>query len=91
MADMVRHGRQGAYTHPERVARGERHSSRTKPWAIPRGERHPCARVTEEQVRAVRRLHSTLGSISATARALGISRDTAKFILNGRTWRHVQS
>lgn len=40
MQDMVSKGRQGAYMHPERVARGNRHSSRTHPERVARGERN---------------------------------------------------
>lgn len=89
MQDMVRHGNQGAYRHPERVARGDRHSSKTKPWAVPRGERSGAATITEEQVRAIRATFEETKNISATARLLGVSRDAAKHVLNGKTWKHV--
>jgi hypothetical protein len=40
MRDMARKGRQVFQSHPERAARGDRHSSRTKPDRVAWGERH---------------------------------------------------
>jgi hypothetical protein len=52
-----------------------------------RGEMHPHAKLTEDQVRAIRadtRPKKTL------ARVFGVSRSAIQFIKNGRSWRHVQ-
>ena len=38
--DMFRKQRNGALTHPERLARGDRHGSHTQPESVPQGERH---------------------------------------------------
>jgi hypothetical protein len=40
MKDMVMKGRNVAKTHPEKLARGDRHGSRTHPEKVPRGNRH---------------------------------------------------
>jgi predicted DNA-binding protein (UPF0251 family) len=89
MADMVERGRHASLTHPERVARGERHSSRTKPHRVPRGERSGAATINEAQVREIRLVFAELRNISKTARRVGVSRDAAKFVINGKTWKHV--
>lgn len=41
MRDMVKKGRNGAVTHPERLSRGDAHYSRTRPHLLCRGDNHP--------------------------------------------------
>lgn len=89
MGDVRRHGTHGSKTHPERVARGERHGSRTRPDGIVRGEHSGMAKISEEQVRALRREFNETRNISEAARRVGAPRGAAKCVLQGKTWRHV--
>lgn len=89
MQDMVRHGTQGCYRHPEKMPRGERHGSRTKPESVPRGERIGTAKVTEAHVRRLRSEFAETGNISEAARRVEIPRGAAKCIVQGKTWKHV--
>src|ERR1017187_5947719 len=64
------------------------------PWVGPvtryaRGSQHGRAKLTEENVREVRRLRAQGWSGNAIARKLGIMRSTVYAILAGRTWTHV--
>jgi hypothetical protein len=54
------------------------------------GERHGSAVLTETQVREIRALHS-IGAYSqrGLARRYGVTQDTVRALLFGRTWRHV--
>lgn len=62
----------------DRLARGRQH----------RGERTGGARLTAEQVRAIRTLAATT-SQRAIARMLGVNRATVADVLHGVTWTHV--
>lgn len=96
-ADMVSKGRHahgqtsGPYTRPDRIARGERHGSRTKPESTPRGEHHPSAKLTDEQVLAIR-ARWTHGGIQQKqlAAEYGVSRGVVSEVLSGKSWRHLQ-
>ena len=87
---MANRGRHYSVTKPWRVARGKRHGSKVKPESVRRGEQHCCATITEKQVRLIRRLKRSGLSISETARRAGASRNAAKSVLRGKTWRHVK-
>lgn len=50
----------------------------------PRGESHPCARLTDEQVRAIRDEPSVRGSGVALARRFGVTPNTVYRIRSGR-------
>jgi len=67
--------RNGSHTHPERVARGERRGS---------------AKLTESQVREVRRLFAEGNSQAAIGRIMGVTRRTIGDIVRRKTWRDVQ-
>lgn len=58
----------------------------------PVGEANPKVRLTEEQVRWVRRKYvrgSSRYGTYALARALGVSRLTIKDVIRGVTWKHI--
>ena len=81
MRDRNRKGRtaygnkNGAYTHPERVLRGE-HTGRAK--------------LTERQVRRIRTTYRQESeSTYALASRFGVGQTTVKHILHRDTWRHV--
>lgn len=89
MRQMAERGRHGSITKPHRVPRGDRHNSRTKPESVPRGERSGAATITDGHVRAIRALAELGMSTSEIARKLEISRNAAKQVLRGKSWRHV--
>ena len=51
------------------------------------GEKHPSAKLSEDQVRAIRKCGLTP---TEAGRKFGISRPTARRIMDGLAWRHVQ-
>jgi hypothetical protein len=55
---------------------------------VAHGERHGWARLTEEDVRAIRR-KSGARQLDL-ARLYGVSRSTVSSVLRGETWRHVE-
>ncbi len=55
----------------------------------PRGEQHSKAKMTEEGVREMRRLHRKGFGYRRLARAFGVSMSTAQQIIRRRTWAHV--
>jgi len=75
MADARQKGRIGVYRLP--------------PERVPRGERHYRARLTEDGVRQIRRLHADGGALSAIARHMGLPLGTVHDVLHRKTWIHV--
>lgn len=74
MQDMIRKGRQGSITHPERVLRGDSHPARLHPERMARGDKNgmrlhpesvlrgdksPLHKITEAQVEEARQLYAT--------------------------------
>ncbi len=66
--------RNGAYTHPEKVRRGED---------------HPRAKLNAQQVSAIRASYWRGGRIAVLAREYGVSWSNVKFIVTGTHWKHV--
>jgi len=88
MADKVAKGRQrnGITTGPQ----GDRHGSKTKPESTPRGERHSAAKLTDDQVRELRRRWQVGGvQQKQLAAEYGVSRGVVSEILSGKSWRHL--
>lgn len=54
-----------------------------------KGERHPNARLTAEDVRAIRRMHAELVPYAQIAAKYGIARDYAYEVANKKKWRHI--
>lgn len=96
-----------ARKHPERLARGERHGSKTHPERLPRGDDHharrhpervargsdsPRAKLTEDQVRDIKRALASASppTKAALARAYGVSEGPIYSIATGRSWRHIK-
>lgn len=79
------------WTHrrPDWVARGDRHPSRTHPECMRRGESHATAKLTEADVREIRRRLSESETQIAVARDFGISQTSVSGIALGKTWKHV--
>lgn len=74
-----------------RIARGDRHGTRTHPERIPRGESRPASKLTEDQVREIRRLHAAGGTTQVTlGRQLGVHPSTIWNVVQRRLWTHVE-
>jgi len=81
MADMCAKGRQ---------QQDERSSARLHPEATPRGVTHYAARLTEEDVREIRRLADAGHTHRALAARYGVSHQNINAITARKTWRHVE-
>lgn len=55
----------------------------------PSGERHHNAKLTEADVREIRRLFAAGAACRALARRYGLSRNTMTNVVRGETWKHV--
>jgi hypothetical protein len=53
------------------------------------GERHPMVRLTEVQVRELRKLYSEGWKLSALVARFGVSKSAVHGIAKKRTWKHV--
>jgi len=79
--DKIRHGT---------LPTGYRNGKYTKPESTPRGEQHGNSKLSENQVRAIRKLHATYNiSERLLAVVTGVSKSQVQNILRGRQWRHV--
>lgn len=81
--------RQGLRLHPERAARGDRNGSRLHPEMLVRGEAQHKAKLTEENVREIRRMRAGGAKCARLAREFGVDWSTVDALLRGSTWRHV--
>lgn len=80
LADMIRKGRS---------ATGDRSSARRHPEALSRGERHKWAKLTEEQVKEIRRDYvwrSPTNGLKALGRRYDVDHKTIWFIVARKTW-----
>lgn len=71
---------------PERRARGERSGSHTHPERRPRGETHGCARLTSDQVLAIR---ASSEHPRVLASLYGVSPSTVWMARHRHTWKHL--
>ena len=71
-------------THIEPVTRSE--NLRRSP--LKKGEAHPRAKLTEEQVKEIRRLRGILGH-RKTAAHFGVSPRAIRAIRSGKNWSHI--
>lgn len=66
------------------------HVDRAKGRADGRGERHPLAKLTDDDVREIRkRLRGIRGLGGVVAKEYGVSQATISYILQGKTWKHI--
>jgi hypothetical protein len=82
--------RHSSKTHPERVPRGDRNGSRTHPERVPRGERNGSAKLTEEQVKEIRRLRQTGMTLQQLGIMFDVNGDYVNDVCKGETWKHVE-
>ena len=74
VGDMLRHGRHGAWTKPERYRRGSA---------------HPRAKLTEEQVNEIRAaISSGASTLRGMARKFGVTAITVRRAVDGTSWAH---
>lgn len=62
----------------------------TRPERYARGVRHGSAKLTEEQVRAIRSLHRQGHTLEALGRAFHVSSVQVWRIVHREAWAHVQ-
>jgi IS30 family transposase len=55
----------------------------------PGGEAHYCAKLTEEDVREIRRLHSAGESYTTLALRFGVNKSGIAKVVYRETWKHV--
>jgi hypothetical protein len=86
--DMASKGRAGLQRHPENVKRG---ADFIKPpgW-IKRGEDNPKTTLTEDDVRAIRRLYAAGTRQVALAAQFGITQTGISLIVTRKNWAHVE-
>jgi len=72
-----------------RDAAGERNGCSTHPERYPRGEDQWLAKITEDQVRYIRRRAADGISGAALAAEYGMSRSQACRVIHRQTWKHV--
>lgn len=73
-----------------RMASGANHGSRTHPESVPRGSLTYNAKLTESDVRHIRRLYATgMYKLFQLAEQFGIASSNASFIVNRVSWKHV--
>ena len=73
-----------------RAATGERVANEQYRRHIPRGEQRPWSKLTEEQVRAIRREHAAGASGYGLAKKYGVAAPTITAIVRRKKWAHVR-
>lgn len=79
----------GAFTHPEKIPRGDDSFSRKHPERIARGERQHSAKLTAEIVREMRTCHAAGETSVSLGARFGVSQAAANYAINRKTWAHV--
>lgn len=82
--------RHSSMTHPERVPRGDRSGARTHPERIARGERSGHAKLTDNDVRAIRLRAAEGWTQRSIAAVFSVHQSGVSKILLGQRWTHVQ-
>lgn len=82
--------RSGAHTHPEKIRRGDNHPFRLDPTMHAFGEGVNTAKLTAEKVIRIRRFYASRKfSAMSLAKRFGVSVSNIRFIVDGRTWKHL--
>lgn len=85
---VARGDRNGSRTHPEMLPRGDAHAARTRPAYLPRGSSHGMARLTEEQVLAIRERAQTEVQ-KRLSEEFKVSPMTISLIVRRKIWAHL--
>ena len=94
-ADMVTKGRQaagdknGSRQHPECLSRGHRHGRHTHPEMTARGARCRSTKLTETDVRLIRKGHSDGTPQTVLAEKFGVTPTAINNVVLGYTWEHI--
>ena len=70
-------------------ASGDRNGSRTHPERRRRGETVPSAKLSSNNVVAIRRMNSDGFSVLSIATRFNVNKTTVQSILNRKTWKHI--
>ena len=90
MRDMSQKGRSIGQRHPERMARGERNGAHTHPEKVLRGEQNGQSKLTEANVRAIRRMQASKEMTRKQMAALfGVNKSAIDKVLARQVWKHV--
>jgi hypothetical protein len=75
----------------DRQAKGENNGKATKPESTPRGEKCIQAKLTAQQVLAIRQRYADTPNItfSAIARDYGVTKECISGIVRRKSWRHI--
>lgn len=79
----------GMLKHPERAAYGQRNGHHTKPWRTPRGVDGGTAKLSENQVRSIRKLRRQGELLRTIAEDFGLSVGHVSRITTGDNWKHL--
>lgn len=82
-------GRNGARLHPERLPRGEVHPARIDPSYLARGERQGSAKLTADDVVAIRVAYADGARLVALADRFGVTEGAILNAIRGTTWAHI--
>lgn len=82
--------RHPARVHPGCMASGANHGLRKHPEAAARGERHGAAKLTNEQVLAIRALVARGAAQRAVGQQFGVSQTLVGQIARRKVWAHLQ-
>jgi len=82
--------RHGSRTHPECLQRGDAHWVNRRPECVPCGAQRADSKLTEDDVREIRKLHAAGVHLSRRlASHFGVDRTLLWRIAKRKTWRHV--
>lgn len=87
--DMAAKGRQAFQRDPSRAARGIRNGNYTHPESRPKGERHHRAKLTDDDVRAIRIARTGGQTIRSIAADYDVTEATIKRIVYRKNWKHI--
>jgi hypothetical protein len=76
------------YVKPEHRLRGDEHPNRLRPERVPRGETHPHAKLTAEQVIAIRAQLKDK-TLAQLGREYGVIFQTIWSIKARKSWKHL--
>lgn len=75
--------------HPDRVAKGDNNGSRKHPESLQRGEDRPASKLTENDVREIRKLYELGTTQKSLAEQFSVSTRNIYLIVNRKAWCHV--
>jgi hypothetical protein len=86
MTDCANKGRNGAHSRPDRLPRGDRHGRYTRPERTARGEQVGTSKLSESQVREIRRERAAGASLRVIAERYRVSKRCVHLIVKRRNW-----